>query len=226
MRLLVVEDDVKLAELLKRGLETDGYAVDHAPDVAEAAWLAREQPYDAIVLDVLLPDGSGLELCARLRAEQRWTPVIMLTARQTVPDRIAGLDAGADDYLAKPFSLEELLARLRAVIRRGPVERPTEIAVGQLVLNPATHDVRRGEVPIDLTPTEFRLLALLMRHPDEALSRSEIVQHVWDFAFESDSNVVDVYIRYLREKVDRRFESHYIETVRGVGYRLRSEPRP
>jgi two-component system OmpR family response regulator len=226
MRLLVVEDDVKLADLLKRGLETDGYAVDHAPDVAEATWLAREQPYDAIVLDVLLPDGSGLELCARLRAEHRWTPVIMLTARQTVPDRIAGLDAGADDYLAKPFSLDELLARLRAVIRRGPVERPTEIAVGQLVLNPATHDVRRGEVPIDLTPTEFRLLAYLMRHPDETLSRSEIVQHVWDFAFESDSNVVDVYVRYLREKVDRRFESHYIETVRGVGYRLRSEPRP
>ncbi len=130
MRLLVVEDDVKLAELLKRGLETDGYAVDHAPDVAEATWLAREQPYDAIVLDVLLPDGSGLDLCAGLRAEHMWTPVIMLTARQTVPDRIAGLDAGADDYLAKPFSLDELLARLRAVIRRGPVERPTEIAVG------------------------------------------------------------------------------------------------
>ena len=226
MRLLVVEDDVKLAELLRRGLETDGYAVDHAPDVAEATWLAREQPYDAIVLDVLLPDGSGLDLCAGLRSEQVWTPVIMLTARQTVPDRIAGLDAGADDYLAKPFSLDELLARLRAVIRRGPVERPTAIVVGQLVLNPVAHDVRLGEVPIDLTPTEFRLLALLMRHPDETLSRSEIVQHVWDFAFESDSNVVDVYIRYLREKVDRRFETHYIETVRGVGYRLRSEPRP
>ena len=226
MRLLVVEDDVKLAELLKRGLETDGYAVDHAPDVAEATWLAREQPYDAIVLDVLLPDGSGLDLCGGLRAEHVWTPVIMLTARQTVPDRIAGLDAGADDYLAKPFSLDELLARLRAVIRRGPVERPTAIVVGQLVLNPVAHDVRLGEVPIDLTPTEFRLLALLMRHPDETLSRSEIVQHVWDFAFESDSNVVDVYIRYLREKIDRRFETHYIETVRGVGYRLRSEPRP
>ena len=225
MRLLVVEDDVKLAQLLKRGLEGDGYAVDHAASVADATWLAGEQPYDAMVLDVLLPDGSGLDLCARLRAEQTWTPVIMLTARQTVPDRIAGLDAGADDYLAKPFALDELLARLRAVIRRGPVERPTEISIADLVLNPATHDVHRGNVPIELTPTEFRLLTYLMRHPDEILSRTDIVQHVWDFAFEPDSNVVDVYIRYLREKIDRPFASRYIETVRGVGYRLRSEPR-
>jgi two-component system OmpR family response regulator len=226
MRLLVVEDDVKLAELLKRGLVRDGYAVDHAANVTEATWLAHEQPYDAIVLDVMLPDGNGVDLCAALRAEHQWTPVILLTARQTVPDRIAGLDAGADDYLAKPFALDELLARLRAVIRRGPVERPTELVVDQLVLNPGTHEVRRGDVAIELTPTEFRLLAYLMRHAGEALSRSQIIAHVWDFAFEPDSNVVDVYVRYLRDKVDRPFATHHIETVRGVGYRLRNEPTP
>ena len=224
MRALVVEDEVKMAGLLKRGLEEEGYAVDVAGDGREALWYASENLYDAIVLDVMLPDADGLEVCRRLREAGRWSPVLMLTARDGVPDRIAGLDAGADDYLTKPFSFAELLARLRALVRRGTPERPPVLRVGDLELDPATRRVSRGRVPVELTAKEFALLEYLMRHPDEVLTRTRLIEHVWDFAYDGDSNVVDVYIRYLREKVDRPFGKRSLETVRGAGYRLRGEP--
>jgi len=221
VRVLVVEDEVKMAGLLKRGLEEEGYAVDTAGDGREALWLATENPYDAIVLDVMLPDLDGFEVCRRLRDAGRWSPVLVLTARDAVPDRVSGLDAGADDYLTKPFSFAELLARLRALIRRGTPERPPVLAVGDLTLDPATHRAARGDATIELTAKEFALLEFLMRHPGEVLSRTRLIEHVWDFAYEGDSNVVDVYVRYLREKVDRPFGTDSIETVRGAGYRLR-----
>jgi two-component system, OmpR family, response regulator len=223
MRLLVVEDEVKLAGLLKRGLEEEGYAVDTASDGREALWLAGESPYDAVVLDVMLPDVDGFEICRRLRESGRWAPVLMLTARDSVPDRVEGLDAGADDYLTKPFSFAELLARLRALVRRGGPERPPTLRVGNLTLDPATRRVARGAVSIELTAKEFALLEYFVRHPGEVLSRSRLIEHVWDFAYDGDSNVVDVYVRYLREKVDRPFGRESIETVRGAGYRLREE---
>ncbi len=223
MRVLIVEDEAKMAGLLKRGLEEEGYAVDSADDGREALWLATENPYDAIVLDVMLPDLDGFEVCRRLRSAERWSPVLMLTARDAVPDRVSGLDAGADDYLTKPFSFAELLARLRALVRRGNQERPPVLAAGDLTLDPATRRVARDDVPIELTAKEFALLEFLMRHPGEVLSRTRLIEHVWDFAYEGDSNVVDVYVRYLREKVDRPFGMDSIETVRGAGYRLREE---
>ena len=223
MRVLVVEDEAKMAGLLKRGLEEEGYAVDTAGDGREALWLATENPYDAIVLDVMLPDLDGFEVCRRLRNEGRWSPVLMLTARDAVPDRVSGLDAGGDDYLTKPFSFAELLARLRALVRRGAPERPPVLAAGNLTLAPATRRVARGDASIELTAKEFALLEFLMRHPGEVLSRTRLIEHVWDFAYEGDSNVVDVYVRYLREKVDRPFGTDSIETVRGAGYRLREE---
>jgi two-component system OmpR family response regulator len=222
---LVVEDEVKMAGLLRRGLQEEGYAVDVAGDAREGLWLASENPYDAIVLDVMLPDGDGFEVCRKLREARRWSPVLMLTARDGVLDRVAGLDAGADDYLTKPFSFAELLARVRALVRRGTAERPAVLRVGDLALDPATRRVTRNEVPIELTAREFALLDYLMRHPGEVLSRTRLIEHVWDFAFDGDSNVVDVYIRYLREKVDRPFARASIETVRGAGYRLREERR-
>jgi len=221
MRVLVAEDDVKMAGLLKRGLEEEGYAVDVAQSGDEAVWAGTENVYDAILLDVMLPDLDGLEVCRRLRTANRWAPVMMLTARDAVPDRVAGLDAGADDYLTKPFSFSELLARLRALMRRGPAERPAVLRVDDLSLDPATRVVTRDAVPIELTPKEFALLEYLLRHPGEVLSRSRLIEHVWDFAYDGDSNVVDVYVRYLREKVDRPFGRRSIETVRGAGYRLR-----
>jgi two-component system OmpR family response regulator len=223
LRVLVVEDEAKMAGLLKRGLEEEGYAVDMAGDGKEALWLATENPYDAVVLDVMLPDLDGFEICRRLRETGRWSPVLMLTARDGVADRVSGLDAGADDYLTKPFSFAELLARLRALVRRGAAERPPVLRVGDLTLDPATRRVGRGGAPIDLTAKEFALLEYLMRHRGEVLSRTRLIEHVWDFAYEGDSNVVDVYIRYLREKVDRPFAADSIETVRGAGYRLREE---
>ena len=223
MRLLVAEDDIKMAGLLKRGLEEEGYAVDVARTGGEALWAGTENPYDAILLDVMLPDVDGFEVCRRLRSQNRWAPVLMLTARDAVPDRVAGLDAGADDYLTKPFSFSELLARLRALIRRGPSERPAVLRGGGLVLDPATRRVARGPAGIDLTPKEFALLEFFLRHPGEVLTRTRIIEHVWDFAYDGDSNVVDVYVRYLREKVDRPFGRRSIETVRGTGYRLREE---
>lgn len=224
MRVLVVEDEVKMAGLLKRGLEEEGYAVDVAPGGEEALWLGGENPYDVVVLDVMLPDMEGFEVCRKLREAGSWSPVLMLTARDAVPDRIAGLDAGADDYLTKPFSFAELLARLRALIRRGAPERPAVLQVEDLVLDPATRRVTRGGVSVDLTQKESALLEYFMRHPGEVLSRTRLIEHVWDFAFEGDSNVVDVYVRYLREKIDRPFGRDSLETIRGAGYRLREEP--
>jgi two-component system OmpR family response regulator len=223
MRVLVVEDEVKMAGLLRRALQEEGYAVDVARRGEDALWLATENDYDAVVLDVMLPDADGFEVCRRLRAGGRWSPVLMLTARDAVGDRVAGLDAGADDYLTKPFSLAELLARLRALIRRGAVERPAVLRVGDLALDPGAHVVRRGDVDVELTPKEFALLEYLMRHPGEVLGRSRLIEHVWDFAYDGDSNVVDVYVRYLRDKIDRPFGRRSIETIRGAGYRLRAE---
>jgi two-component system, OmpR family, response regulator len=224
MRALVIEDGSKMAALLRRGLQEDGFAVDVAATGEDGSWLGAENDYDVILLDVMLPDVDGFEVCRRLRAGARWAPILMLTARDGVQDRVAGLDAGADDYLTKPFSFDELLARVRALLRRGPSERPAVLTVGDLVMDPATRRVSRGDEEIDLTPKEFGLLELFLRHPGEVLSRTRILEHVWDFAYDGDSNVVDVYVRYLREKVDRPFGRRSIETVRGVGYRLREEP--
>jgi two-component system, OmpR family, response regulator len=221
VRVLVVEDEVKMAGLLRRGLEEEGYSVDVAGNGADAVWLGSENSYDAIVLDVMLPDEDGFEVCRRLRSGGRWAPIVMLTARDAVPDRIAGLDAGADDYLTKPFSFSELFARLRALMRRGAGERPTVLRAGDLAVDPASKRVTRDGTPIDLTAKEFALLEYFLRHPGEVLSRTRIIEHVWDFAYEGDSNVVDVYVRYLREKIDRPFGRDSIETVRGTGYRLR-----
>ncbi len=223
MRVLVVEDETKMAGLLKRGLEEEGYAVDVAGDGGEAVWLATENPYDVVVLDVMLPDLDGFEVCGRLREAGRWSPVLMLTARDGVSDRVRGLDVGADDYITKPFAFAELLARIRALVRRGSSPRPTTLLLGDLTVDPATHRVARGDVVIELTAKEFALLEYFMRHPGEVLSRTRLIEHLWDFAYEGGSNVVDVYVRYLREKVDRPFGRDTIETVRGAGYRLREE---
>jgi two-component system OmpR family response regulator len=220
VRVLVVEDEVKMAALVRRGLEREGYAVDIAGDGTDALWAAREQDYDAIVLDAMIPAPDGFTVCRTLRDEGRWAPVLMLTARDGVEDRVRGLDAGADDYLTKPFAFAELFARLRALTRRGAVERPAVVEAGDLTLDPATHVVRRGEQVVELSAKEFALLEFLMRHPDEVLSRQVILEHVWDFAYDGVSNVVDVYIRYLREKVDRPFGRQSIRTVRGSGYRF------
>ena len=224
MRVLVVEDHARMADLIRRGLVEEGYAVDLAVTGEDGEWLASENAYDVIVLDVMLPGADGFEICRRIRDAGRWAPVLMLTARDTVDDRVRGLDAGADDYLTKPFSFVELLARLRALVRRGPAEHPPVLRVGDLILDPARHAVERGGMRIDLTAKEFALLEYFMRHPGEVLSRSALIDHVWDFAFEGDSNIVDVYIRYLREKIDRPFGVASIETVRGAGYRLADEP--
>jgi two-component system OmpR family response regulator len=221
MRVLVVEDDVKMAGLIRRGLVEEGLAVDVVPTGDEALWRAGAIDYDAIVLDVMLPGTDGFEVCRRLRAEGHWSPVLMLTARDDVRDRVAGLDAGADDYLTKPFSFAELLARLRAVARRPPLERPAVLEVGDLRLDPATREVWRGDSEIQLSAKEFALLEAFMRRPGEVLSRLHLLDHAWDYAYENRSNVVDVYVRYLREKIDRPFGLSSIETVRGVGYRLR-----
>jgi two-component system, OmpR family, response regulator len=223
MRVLVVEDEKKLGELLGRGLREEGYAADVADRGEEALWMARAVPYDAIVLDVMLPGADGFEICRRLRREEVWAPVLMLTARDAVDDRVVGLDAGADDYLTKPFSFEELLARIRALTRRGQVERPTVLEVGDLRLDPGAHRAWRGDHELDLSAKEFAMLELFMRRPGMTLSRTQLLDGAWDIAFESRSNVVDVYVRYLREKIDRPFGQDSIETVRGVGYRLRAE---
>ncbi|MCI0686891.1 MAG: response regulator transcription factor [Sporichthyaceae bacterium] len=224
MRALVVEDEIKMAGLLKRGLEEEGYAVDLADRGRDGLWLATENSYDVILLDLMLPDLDGLAICRRLREAGVWSPVLILTARDAVVDRVSGLDAGADDYLVKPFSFAELFARLRALGRRGAAARPTVLRVGDLVLSPAGRRVTRAGTAIELTAKEFALLECLMRHPGDVLTRTRLIEHVWDFAYDGDSNVVDVYIRYLRQKIDRPFGRQSIETVRGSGYRLREEP--
>ena len=223
MRILVVEDERKMAGLLQRGLAEEGHAADVARTGDDAVWMAAAVEYDAIVLDLMLPGLDGVEVCRRLRDGGVWTPVLMLTARDGVDDRVAGLDAGADDYLPKPFSFAELLARLRALRRRGAVERPATLEVGDLRLDPATREVRRGDTEIELSAKEFALLETFMRRPGQVLARYQLLEHAWDIAFESRSNVVDVYVRYLREKIDRPFGTRSIETVRGVGYRLRKD---
>jgi two-component system OmpR family response regulator len=222
MRVLVVEDEPKMASLVKRGLEEEDIAVDVADRGEDAVWMAGSTEYDVVVLDVMLPGLDGFEVCRRLRADDVWTPVLMLTARDAVEDRVAGLDGGADDYLVKPFSFEELLARLRALARRGAAERPAVLEAGDLRLDPATRSVRRGDAEIALSPKEYALLETLMRRPGVALSRLQLLEHAWDDTYENRSNVIDVYIRYLREKIDRPFGTDTIETVRGIGYRLRT----
>jgi len=220
VRILVVEDDAKLGGLLRRGLSENGNAADLAASGEDALWLAKAHRYDAIVLDVMLPGLDGFQTCARLRGDGVWTPVLMLTARDAVEDRIAGLDSGADDYLTKPFSIAELRARLRAVVRRGTAERPAVLEVGDLRLDPATQQVWRGAVEVRLANKEFALLELLMRRPEEVVSRYELLEYAWDMAADDRSNVVTVHIRRLREKVDRPFDRESIETVRGIGDRL------
>ncbi|MGI8659904.1 MAG: response regulator transcription factor [Thermoleophilaceae bacterium] len=224
MRVLVVEDEVKMAGLIRRGLREEGVAADVAIKGEDALWMAAATGYDAIVLDVMLPGLDGFQTCRRLRDDGIWALVLMLTARDAVEDRVAGLDGGADDYLTKPFSFVELLARLRALVRRGPVERPTVLEVDDLRLDPATQQVWRGEAEVALSQKEFALLETFMRRPGEVLSRYQLLEHAWDYEYENRSNVIDVYVRYLREKIDRPFGAESIETVRGSGYRLRGGP--
>jgi len=220
MRVLVVEDEVKMAGLIRRGLTVEGLAVDVSANGEDAMWMTAATPYDVVVLDVMLPGMDGFETCRQLRTSGMWAPVLMLTARGAVDDRVEGLDAGADDYLGKPFSFAELLARIRALVRRGPIERPTVLSVGDLRLDPATREVWRGETAVDLSAREFALLETFMRRPGEVLSRYQLLDQVWDYDYDNRSNVVDVYVRYLREKVDRPFGAASLETVRGAGYRL------
>jgi len=223
MRVLVIEDEPKMAALVARGLREEGHAADVASRGEDGLWMANSAAYDAIVLDVMLPGLDGFATCRRLREQGTWAPVLMLTARDAVTDRVAGLDAGADDYLVKPFSFSELLARLRALVRRAPGERPTQLEAGDLRLDPAARRVWRGETELELSAKEFALLELMLRRRGHALSRSQILEGAWDLGFESRSNLVDVYVRYLRDKIDRPFGRESIETVRGVGYRLRAD---
>jgi two-component system OmpR family response regulator len=223
MRVLIVEDDMPMAAALRRGLQTEDIVADVATRGEDALWMAGATEFDAVVLDVMLPGIDGFETCRRLREDGIWAPIIMLTARDAVEDRVQGLDQGADDYLVKPFSLAELLARLRALARRGPVERPAVLEVGNLRLDPASLQAWRGDEEIHLSPKEFALLETFMRRPGEVLSQFQLLEHAWDYNYENRSNVVEVYVRYLREKIDRPFGVHSLETVRGAGYRLRKD---
>ncbi len=223
MRVLVVEDEEKMARLLQRGLREEGHAVDVTGRGEDALWMARAAPYDAILLDVMLPGGDGFSVCRELRRQEVWTPILLLTARDAVDDRVVGLDAGADDYLVKPFAFSELLARLRALRRRTPVERPAVIEVGDLRLDPAERRAWRGDVELQLSTKEFALLEEFMRRRGQILSRTQLLDAAWDMGYERRSNLVDVYVRYLREKIDRPFGRNALETVRGAGYRLRED---
>jgi two-component system OmpR family response regulator len=222
MRILIVEDKVKMASLLRRALRGEGMAADVAVRGEDALWMAAATRYDAVVLDVMLPGIDGIETCRRLRSSGVWTPVLMLTARTQLKDRVAGLDGGADDYLAKPFELAELTARLRALVRREPIQRPTLIEVGDLRLDPASRRVWRGEQPVDLSPKCFALLEALMRQPGVVLSRFQLLEAAWDGDYENRSNVIDQHVRALRDRIDRPFRARSIETIRGIGYRLDS----
>jgi two-component system OmpR family response regulator len=226
MRVLIVEDELRMASLIRRGLVGEGFAADVAVTGDEALWMAGAQDYDLIVLDVMLPGIDGFETCRRLRAGGVWAPVVMLTARDAVGDRVAGLDSGADDYLVKPFAFAELLARLRALARRGKPERPSVLQVGGLRLDPATRQVSRDSTPIGLSAKEFALLETFMRRPGEVLSRLHLLEHAWDFAYDNRSNVIDVHIRRLRAKIDEPFGCHSLETIRGAGYRMRADGEP
>nr|WP_293768142.1 response regulator transcription factor [Sporichthya sp.] len=221
MRVLLVEDDRRMAAAMTRAMRGAGVVVDVAGTGDEALWMVRAASYDAMVLDLMLPDIDGVETCRLLRRDGIWVPVIMVTARDAIADRVAGLDAGADDYLTKPFSLAELLARLRALARRDPVERPPVLVVGDLRLDPAARAVTRGDAAIELSAREYALLEAFMRRPGHVLSQLQLLDAAWDFAYEHRSNVVEVYVRYLREKIDRPFGVRSLETVRGIGYRLR-----
>ena len=223
MHVLVVEDEVKMAALIRRGLAEQGFAADIAATGEEALVMAGSSAYDAIVLDVVLPGFDGFETCRRLREDGIWAPVLMLTARGAIEDRVAGLDGGADDYLTKPFSFAELLARLRALVRRGQSERPSVVEVGDLRLDPATRQVWRGESEIVLSTKEFALLEAFMRRPGHVLTRMQLLEQAWEYDYEHRSNVIEVYVRYLRGKIDQPFGTHSIETVRGAGYRLRKD---
>lgn len=220
MRLLVVEDEQRLAAGLRKGLEAEGFAVDVVHNGTDGIWMARETPFDAIILDVMLPGANGYQVCRTLRSEGNWTPILMLTAKDGVWDEVEGLDTGADDYLTKPFSYAVLVARLRALRRRGAQPRPTVIAAGDLRLDPATRRVWLLDKQIELTRREFAVLEFLLHHPDEVLSKRDILDHVWDFDFDGDPNIVEVYIRRLRTKLRRPDDCALIETVRGAGYRL------
>jgi two-component system, OmpR family, response regulator len=222
VRVLVVEDEVELLSLIHKGLREEGLLADVAIKGEDAIWMAAATPYDVVVLDLMLPGIDGFETCRQLREQGVRTPILMLTARDAVEDRIEGLDTGADDYMSKPFDFGELLARLRALARRGPAERGTSLRVGDLELEAATRTVRRGEQPISLSVKEFQLLEVFMRHPGEVLSRYQLLEGAWDMGYEHRSNVIDVYVRYLREKIDRPFGVETLETVRGAGYRLKS----
>jgi len=224
VRVLVVEDDLRMGAAIRRALRGASIVTDVTSNARDALWMAMATAYDAIVLDVMLPDVDGFDTCVQLRRARVWTPIIMVTARDEVHDRVRGLDVGADDYLTKPFSLEELLARLRALARREGVERPTVLVVGSLRLDPATRQVWRSGTAIDLSAKEFALLDAFMRHVGQVLSQQQLLDAAWEFGYEHRSNVVEVYVRYLREKVDRPFGLHTLETVRGVGYRLRKDP--
>ncbi|MDP9234644.1 MAG: response regulator transcription factor [Actinomycetota bacterium] len=219
MKILVVDDDEKLRALIARALSEEGHIVDSTADGEEAIYLAGETSYDAIVLDWMLPGRSGVDVCRHLRAQGHWTPVLMLTAKDALEDRVTGLDSGADDYLVKPFAFSELTARLRALVRRGSVPRPVELQAGDIRLDPVTRAVSVGSNEMSLTPKEFSLLEYLMRHKGRVLTRVSLIEHVWDFAYDGGSNVVDVYIGYLRKKLGA--EGDRLETIRGVGYRLK-----
>lgn len=220
MRILVVEDEKRLAAALKRGLEAEGFAVDVALDGTDGLWMARENSYDALIADIMLPGTNGFKICQTLREAGNWTPILMLTAKDGELDEAEALDVGADDYLTKPFSYVVLKARLRALLRRGSTERPAILGAGDLRLDPATHRCTRGATSIDLTAREFAVLEYLMRRAGEVVSKREIIDHVWDYNFGGDPNIVEVYVRYLRNKVDRPFGQRAIETIRGSGYRL------
>lgn len=223
MRVLVVEDEKRLAVGLRNGLEAEGFAVDVAGNGTDGLWMAREHSFDAIVLDIMLPGINGYRLCATLREEGIWTPILMLTAKDGEWDEVEALDTGADDYLTKPFSYAVLLARLRSLLRRGARARPAVLAAGDLRMDPAARRAWRGEVEVELTARELGLLEFLLRRRGEVLPKREILAHVWDYDFEGDANIVEVYVRHLRNKLDRPFGRQAIETVRGSGYRLAAD---